>query len=301
MMQMKKNNNYWKKRIDDIFLHLDRTDIDFFKELTDIYSRHSTELQGEIFKFYGKYASDEGISLLEAKQKLKGQDLKDYKSNAKKYLERAKDNPKLLEKLKQQAKTSNISRLEALQLELEYEIGKLNQDLQLSFLPYLSSTAKYAYSNIMGTTTLSPHVLEEILNTPWNGYNYSEAIWGNTDNLAKELKKTFEKGFIRGSGPRKMAQEIRKRFDVAKSRAETLIRTDGSFVVTNATARRYKDAGLQYYRIHVHLDTRTTDICKKIDKEDKRYDFKDFESGITAPPLHFNCRSGIVPVYEDLL
>lgn len=298
---MKKNNTYWKKRIDDIFRHLDRTDIDMFKELSDIYSKHSVKVQDEIFKFYGKYAKEEGITLSEAKQRLKGESLESYRANAKKYFEEAKDNPELLKRLKQQAKYSKVTRLEELQLDIEYELGKLNEDLQLSFLPYLSSTAKYAYRKIITGSTLSPHSLEEILKTPWNGYNYSEAIWGNTDNLAQDLKKVFEKGFIRGSGPRQMAQEIRKKYDVAKSRAETLVRTDGSFVVTNATARRYQDAGLEYYKIHVHIDSRTSDICRKIHKEDKVYSFKDFEPGATAPPFHYSCRSTIIPYYDELM
>lgn len=287
--------------MNDIFLELDKRDIKIFKELSDIYSNHAKDIQDEIFKFYGKYADEEGISLLEAKQKLRGEDLKDYRENAKRYLNRTKDNPELLERLKKQAKASNISRLEALQLEVEQQIGELNKELQLTFYGYLSTMAKYAYKTIIPGKTLNSHVLEEILKTKWEGYNYSEALWGNTDNLAKELKKIFLKGFKRGSGPRKMAQEIRKIFDVTKSRAETLVRTDGTFVVTNATAKRYQDAGLERYKILVHLDNRTTDICKEIYKEDKVYSFKDYEPGKTAPPLHFNCRSGIVPVYEDLL
>ncbi len=297
---MKKNNQYWQKRMDDIFLELDKRDVKVFKELSDMYSKHAKEVQDEIFKFYGKYAEEEGITRSQAKIKLRGEDLKDYRANAKKYLESAKNDKELLDRLKQQTKASNISRLEALQLDLEYEIGKLNNELQLTFTMYLSEMAKYAYRTVITGKTLSPHVLEEILKTKWEGYNYSEALWGNTDNLAKELKKVFQKGFIRGSGPRKMAQEIRKAFNVAKYRAETLVRTDGTFVVTNATAKRYQDAGLERYKILVHLDNRTTDICKEIYKEDKIYYFKDYEPGKNAPPLHWNCRSGIIPVYEDL-
>ena len=287
--------------MDDIFLHLDRTDIDMFKELIDIYSKHSMEVQDEIFKFYGKYAKEEGISLIEAKKKLRGQDLKVYRENAKKYFEGAEDNPELLKRLKQQYKSSIVTRLEDLYLDIEHELGKLNGSLQSVFHTYLSSTAKYAYSKVMSGSTLSPHSIEELLKTPWNGYNYSEAIWGNTDNLARDLKKAFEKGFIRGLGPRQMAQEIRKKYKVSRHRAETLVRTDGSFVVNSATARRYQDAGLKYYRIHVHLDERTTDICKKINKEDKKYSFYDYEPGKTAPPFHYNCRTTIIPDYDELM
>lgn len=300
----KKHIDYWKKRMDEILTHLDRTDIDAFKELSDIYNEYSKELQDEIFKFYGKYAKDEGVSLKEAKKRLRGEDLSDYKENAKKYFESAEKDAELLKRLNEQYKAGKVTRLEALQLDLEYNLGLLNGTLQGMFAQYLAETAMYAYKKIMGgrsASTLSPHALKEVINRPWNGYNYSEDLWGNTDNLARDLKKVFEKGFIRGSSLREMASEIRKKYDVARHRAETLVRTDGSHVVNNATAKRYQDAGLFYYKIHVHIDDRTTDICKTIAKEDKKYKFSEYEPGKTAPPFHFSCRSTIIPDDDELM
>lgn len=290
--------------MDEIYRYLDRKDIDMFKRIADIYNGNSRDVQDEIFRFYGRYAKEEGITLKEAKKRLTGEDFSDYQENARKYFESAKKDPELLKRLNEQYQASQVTRLEALYLDLEYHVGMMNGTLQGTFAQYLTVVASYAYRKIMGgrsSSTLNQPALEEILNRPWNGFNYSEDLWGNTDRLVEDLKKVFEKGFIRGLSPREMANEIRKRYEVAQHRADTLIRTEGSHIVTSATGKRYMDAGLKYYRNYVKLDSRTTEICKRIDKENKKYSFDEFEPGVTAPPFHYNCRTGIVPDEEELM
>ena len=132
------------------------------------------------------------------------------------------------------------------------------------------------------------------------GAIHSRQIWGNTDNLAVKLKEVFKQDFIRGDGPQEMAQAIRKEINVARSRAETLIRTDGTAIMVRATIKRYQDEGLKYYRILVKLDNRTTEICRGIARENKLYRLDEAVAGVTAPPFHYNCRSTIMPNEGEL-
>lgn len=148
--------------------------------------------------------------------------------------------------------------------------------------------------------TINGPVLEELVRTPFDGYNYSEQLWGNTDNLVKNLQKKLKQGFVRGEHPRAIARDLAKQFNVANHRAETLIRTDGTMVINNATARRYLNAGLKYYRDLVRLDDRTTEICRKIAKENKRKLLSELKPGINAAPYHFNCRTTIIPDEDEL-
>lgn len=301
-MSQKKHDDYWNGRVDDIFRHLDRSDIDFFNDLRQIYSEQATTLQKELFEFYAKYAEDNGISLQEAKQRLMHEDLSDYRDNARRYFKEAKENPELLKRLNEQYNSARATRLDSLYLELTYRVGLMQGVLADNFESYLKQTSRYAYSKIMGGRSgrLNEPALKEIVRTPFNGYNYSQQLWGNVDHLAEELKKTLTIGFVKGEHPREMASRIAKTFKVANSRAETLIRTDGTAIVNRSIARRYLDAGLRYYRILVHMDSRTTEICRRIHAEDKRYRLDEMKVGINAPPFHFNCRSGIVPNEEEL-
>ncbi|MDK6343566.1 hypothetical protein QP138_26195, partial [Escherichia coli] len=86
------------------------------------------------------------------------------------------------------------TRLEALQLETAYQAGVLQNSLAISFATYLKRLANHSYRKIMGgrsSSTLNKPALEQLIRTPFNGYNYSEQLWGNTDNLAQKLKETF--------------------------------------------------------------------------------------------------------------
>ena len=298
----KKHDNYWQKRSDDIMRYVDSTDIDMFAELQKIYAEESAKIQHDLFAFVTKYADDNKMSYSEALQRLRGVDLSDYQANAKKYRKQAEKDPELLKRLNEQYASSKVTRFDALNLEMTYKIGVMQGIIEKSFENYLKSTAKYAYKKVIGGNSgaLNEPALKELINTPFNGYNYSEQIWGNTDTLAKDLREVLKRGFIRGDDVRSMAAELSKKYNVARARAQTLIRTDGTAIVNRSAIKRYEESGLKYYRISVHMDNRTTQICKRIHRENKRYRIDEFETGVTAPPFHYNCRSAVIPDEDEL-
>lgn len=298
----KKHADYWRDRAEDIMRYVDSTDIDIFEELQKIYIEHSAEVQRDLFTFVTKYADDNKMSYSEALQRLRGVDLSDYQANAKKYRKQAEKDPELLKRLNEQYASSKVTRFDALNLEMTYKIGVMQGIIEKSFENYLKSTAKYAYRKIMGGNSgaLNEPALKELINTPFNGYNYSEQVWGNTDSLAKDLREVLKRGFIRGAGAREMASELAKKYNVARARAQTLIRTDGTAIVNRSAIKRYEESGLEFYRISVQMDNRTSQICKRIHREDKRYRIDEFETGVTAPPFHYNCRSAVIPDEDEL-
>lgn len=298
----KKHDNYWQKRSDDIMRYVDVTDIDMFAELQKIYADGSAQIQRDLFAFVTKYADDNKMSYSEALQRLRGVDLSDYQANAEKYRKQAEKDPELLKRLNEQYASSKVTRFDALNLEMTYKIGVMQGIIEKSFENYLKSTAKYAYRKIMGGNggALNEPALKELINTPFNGRNYSQQVWGNTDALAKDLREVLKRGFIRGASAREMASELAKKYNVARARAQTLIRTDGTAIVNRSAIKRYEETGLKYYRISVHLDDRTSDTCRAIAKADKLYKIAEFKTGITAPPFHYNCRSAVIPDEEEL-
>lgn len=305
MMNKKLNQNhldYWSGRSDEIFRYLDRKDIDFFAELNKVYQEQANEMQKAFYDFVSKYSENGSMSYQEAIQRLKGTDLSNYRENARKYREQAEKDPELLKRLNEQYASSRATRLDALQLDMLFRAGVARGLIADKFESYLQKMALMGYKKAMSgrTGTINEPALKELVKTPFNGYNYSQQLWGNTDNLVKDLKKILKAGFVRGDHPRTMARDLAQRYKVANSRAETLIRTDGTMIVNRSAVQRYKDAGLKYYRILVHLDNRTTEICKKIHAEDKRYLIDEMQVGVNAPPFHFGCRSGVMPDEEEL-
>lgn len=304
-MNKKSNLNhldYWSERSDEIFRYLDRKDIDFFAELNKVYQEQANEMQKAFYDFVSKYSENGSMSYQEALQRLKGTDLSDYRANAKKYREQAEKDPELLKRLNEQYTTARATRLESLQLDMLFRAGVARGIIAEKFESYLQKMALMGYKKAMSgrTGTINEPALKELVKTPFNGYNYSQQLWGNTDNLVKDLKKVLKVGFVRGDHPRTMARDLAQRYKVANSRAETLVRTDGTMIVNRSAIQRYKDAGLKYYRILVHLDNRTTEICKRIHAENKRYLIDEMQVGVNAPPFHFGCRSGVMPDEEEL-
>jgi SPP1 gp7 family putative phage head morphogenesis protein len=305
MMNKKSNLNhldYWSERSDEIFRYLDRKDIDFFAELNKVYQEQANEMQKAFYDFVSKYSENGSMSYQEALQHLKGTDLSDYRENARKYREQAEKDPELLKRLNEQYTTARATRLESLQLDMLFRAGIARGLIADKFESYLQKMALMGYKKSMSgrTGTINEPALKELVKTPFNGYNYSQQLWGNTDNLVKDLKRVLKTGFVRGDHPRTMARDLAQKYKVANSRAETLVRTDGTMIVNRSAVQRYKDAGLKYYRILVHLDNRTTEICKRIHAEDKRYLIDEMQAGVNAPPFHFNCRSGVIPDEEEL-
>ena len=304
-MSKKLNKNhldYWSGRSDEIFRYLDRKDIDFFGELNKVYQEQANEMQKAFYDFVSKYSENGSMSYQEALQRLKGTDLSDYRENARKYREQAEKDPELLKRLNEQYASARATRLDALQIDMFFRAGVARGLIADKFQSYLQKMAVMSYKKAMSgrVGAINEPALKELVKTPFNGYNYSQQLWGNTDNLVKDLKKVLKTGFVRGEHPRTMARDLAQKYKVANSRAETLVRTDGTMIVNRSAIQRYKDAGLKYYRILVHLDNRTTEICKRIHAEDKRYLIDEMQAGVNAPPFHFNCRSGVIPDEEEL-
>lgn len=301
-MSKKKHADYWKARQEDILRYLDKADIDVSAELSGLYSEQAVEAQKDLYNLYMKYAKDNNLTYQEAQQRLRHEDLSDYRKNAERYRKQAEKDPELLKRLNEQYVSARATRLDALALEMTFRAGVLRGLIDKTFEKYLKNSASYAYSKAVGgrAGTINAPALKQLIETPFNGYNYSQQVWGHVDNLAKDLKEVLKRGFVRGDGVRELAREISKKYEVARHRAETLIRTDGTMVINNATAKRYMDEGLRYYRDLVQLDNRTTKICREVARKDERKLLSEMQPGINAAPYHFNCRTTIVPDDEEL-
>lgn len=300
--QQQNHLDYWTKRQEDILRFLDQADIDMSLELSKVYREQAFQAQKDLFEFYQRYAEDNNMTYQDVVKKLTHEDLSDYRENAERYRKQAEKDPELLKRINEQYVSAKATRLDALHLDLLFKVGIMKGIIDKSFENYLKSASNYAYKKAVGgrVGTLNTPALNELVNTPFNGYNYSEQLWGNVDNLVRDLKDTLKKGFVRGDNPRSLARDLAKKYDVAKYRAETLLRTDGTMIINNATAKRYIDSGLKYYRDLVRLDGRTTEICRRIARLNERKLLSEMKPGVNAAPYHYNCRTTIIPDDDEL-
>ncbi|MGT2926872.1 minor capsid protein [Streptococcus cuniculipharyngis] len=294
--------DYWRARSEAIFRYVDQTDLDVFAELSKLYTEQAVAMQKDLYQFVLTYAENGQMSYREALERLRKVDLSDYQENAKRYFEQAKEEKdlELLERLNEQYVAARANRMDLLHLEMTYRLGRLSRTLQGTFETYLKKTAKYAYRKAMvGSASLDDVLLKALVETPFDGQNYSQQLWANTDKLAKDLRDVLKCGFIRGDSVKTMAQDIANKYNIARSRAQTLIRTDGTAIVNRAAIQRYKDAGLTYYRDSVHLDERTTAICREVARKNELKRIDEMVIGVNAAPYHYNCRTAVIPEVDE--
>ena len=62
-----KNRDYWSKREEEQLKHYIKNEAEYSRQINRIYSDMLDNCQKEIDSFYGKYASEEGITISGAK------------------------------------------------------------------------------------------------------------------------------------------------------------------------------------------------------------------------------------------
>lgn len=141
---------------------------------------------------------------------------------------------------------------------------------------------------------LSTKETRNILESHWHGSNYSKRIWNDTDKLAKRLEELFTVEALTGMSQQDMVKAIVKEFDASVGVARRLIRTEANYMANQAKLKSWIDNGMEYYRLVVVLDFRTSSICQLKSKENKRY--KVSEAVVNGaegnyPPFHPWCRT----------
>lgn len=141
---------------------------------------------------------------------------------------------------------------------------------------------------------LSTKETRNILESHWHGSNYSKRIWNDTDKLAKRLEELFTVEALTGMSQQEMVRAISKEFNTSIGIAQRLIRTEANYMANQAKLKSWVDNGVEYYRLVVVLDFRTSSICQSKSKENKRY--KVSEAVVNGaegnyPPFHPWCRT----------
>lgn len=147
-------------------------------------------------------------------------------------------------------------------------------------------------------TYIPTQQVETILNRKWLGSNYSKRIWGNTEKLASKLEEMFTVEALTGKQEIEFVKELQAKFDTSFNVTRRLVRTEANYIHNQAQLEAWQKNGVkQYILIAVH-DLRTSEICKKKDKQIfKVSEAKcDGENG-TFPPFHPWCRTVAVAYF----
>lgn len=137
-------------------------------------------------------------------------------------------------------------------------------------------------------TLIDDNALETVLNKRWSGKRFSERVWTNTQKLADETQDIIARYIISGRSYTKAIKEIQDRFDVAQTRATTLIRTEMAHARTEGDLKAYEELEIEEYKFMASLDERTCDECAPLDGQ--VFKLSEAVEGVNYPVIHPRCR-----------
>ena len=309
MLDKEKQHEYWKERNEQLYLNGEKKGLELVQALQKNYKQTIRNIQAEIYKLYGRYAKEGQIDLAETKKLLNKSELKTFKESTEdiaEYVKKTNDED-YKKKLKMLRIKSQVTRLEELKTNIEYELSKLTHKAEEQLREYLEEIYEDSYyrtifnveQNIgfaVSYTKPNQKQIEKAVSKQYQGVNYSTAIWNSKYTLFKILEQKIPQGLSAGWNPKKLAQIVDKQLNTGYNSTVRLIRTEYNLLMNEATADGYKTCGIEEYKILATLDNRTSDICQEMDL--KVFDLKDKEVGINYPPFHPNCRTTTIPYFE---
>ena len=226
-----------------------------------------------------------------AKRRVARLDIDAYAAKAKKYVAEKNLSKRANEEMRIYNLTMKVNRLEMLKAEIGIHLVDGFTDLD----QYVSETLNgrttdelKRQAGILGKIVSGNDTLvHSIVNASFHNATFSDRIWMHQALLKSELDKQLQQGLIAGKHPQVLARDIRKAFNVSRSNAERLMRTELARVQTDAQMRSFEENGFEWY-MFLSLGSRACEVCRALNG--KKFKVKDMLDGENAPPIHPNCR-----------
>ncbi|WP_445477997.1 minor capsid protein [Lysinibacillus irui] len=312
-MTMAKSRDYWRKRFEMLEEAQHQKSADYYKDLEKAYIQTMQEVEKDIARWYQRFAKNNEISIDEAKQLLKSDELREFRWTVEEYIEYGKKNAvnqKWMKQLENASSRVHISRLESLQLQLQQHVEKLYGEQIEGFERLMKETYQTQYYHTafeiqkafeIGFTlqALDENLLTKVISKPWtaDGQTFSAKIWRDRNLLLDTLHTELIQSLARGEAPDRMISSISKKMNTSRSNAARLVLTESAFFSASAQKDAFSELDVERYEIITTLDHKTSSICRSMDG--KVFKMADFEPGITANPFHPRCRTTTAPWFED--
>lgn len=141
-------------------------------------------------------------------------------------------------------------------------------------------------------TMPNKELMEEMLNRPWLGSNFSERLWKNTKVLAMNLNDILTTGLTQGKTITEMAIQLKNRMDKGFNETHRLVRTETMHYLNESSFKAYQDAGCEEVQVWAAVDERTCPTCGL--RHGNIYKMKDKPT----LPFHANCRCTYLPIVD---
>ena len=301
-----KSPAYWRERMKDRDRRAKISEDKLIAKVNKYYRQLFNNITKELNNFYVKYATNNNITIAEAKQLLTPIE---YMESLER-LSMLKESFALtgseytLEEINLLHDRGQITRLQALLDSIDMYLIETTHNVQITIEDHLSKMYTRSYkealtdAGVKHSEVINHRAAREVINYPYAGQMFSDRIWKNKRSLLKFIEKDLTQGIIRGDSVQKMGQALKQREKVTTYQAERLVRTETNYNMTRGHLDGYKDSNVvDGFEVLVTEDARTCETCQEhsgaIISLDKG------RSGKNMPPFHPNCRCTIIPVIDD--
>lgn len=300
MTETVRQNSYWRNRVELEQRAAIKRDEDYATELKKMHDYYFNEIDKEIRTFINRYAEKNGnIPYSEVIARLDAMDVAAFAEKAKRYVEEKDFGAIANRELAIYNLKMRVSRLEALQQELDLQmIALANEEekktgdfLKEEYLQGLKSQA-----GILGVSegaTIST-AMKQAIDRNFNGATWSSRIWDRQNTLRDIVKKATTDLLILGKNPTQIISKLRKEFGVSAHQAKRLAVTEGSRVAMAAQKDSLESQGYDEYEYIT--EPSACKICAPL--EGKIFKVENMESGVNCAPMHPFCRCSVVAHYS---
>lgn len=308
-----KNSEYWKLRFEQLEQAQNGQGAAAFAEIERQYKEAQKQIEGQIARWYQRFADNNGITLAQARQYLKGAALKEFQWNVQDYIKYGQDNALMggwMKELENASAKYHISKLEALKIQTQQSLEVMFSkqmgtvtgamgDIFESGYYHTAYELQKGFNIGWDIAGLDQSQIEKVLSKPWavDGKNFSERIWTNKEKLISELHGELTQNIMLGADPQKAIDSLAKKMNTSRQNAGRLIMTEEAYFSSAAQRDCFNELDVEQYEIVATLDSHTSAICRSLDG--KHFPMKDFQAGVTAPPFHVYCRSTTVPYFDE--
>ena len=182
-------------------------------------------------------------------------------------------------------------------------IEKQNKDIKAKLCRETVLTLQRAYKETFSSVTemldgdshwgvQNEEMLKSVLNTKWEGNNFSSRIWENTEKLSQRIKADVTTAIVQGTGKDTLVKNIMRDYNVGFSKADRLVRTETMHAINQAQLDTYAKEGVEEVEWNAGFDERMCDICSSMHG-------RKYKIGEAPTLMHPNCRCTLVPVIPD--
>lgn len=303
MTETVRQNSYWRNRVELEQRAAIKRDEDYATELKKMHDYYFNEIDKEIRTFINRYAEKNGnIPYAEVVARLDAMDVAAFAEKAKRYVEEKDFGAIANRELAIYNLKMRVSRLEALQQELDLQmIALANEEeketgnfLKEEYLQGLKSQA-----GILGVSegaTVST-AMKQAIDRNFNGATWSSRIWDRQNALRDIVKRATTDLLILGKNPTQIISKLRKEFGVSAHQAKRLAVTEGSRVAMAAQKDSLESQGYDEYEYIA--EPSACKICAPLDG--KIFKVEDMESGRNCAPMHPFCRCSVAAHYSKVV